>query len=179
MFTTVEWWGSFLANFLADTTVAILIGIVLTVYLRRREETLKAHKQRQEALTLLREELAFNSKQLKLATDQLPRRHLVFPLFSITVGEVAINRGLIRGHDVSLETKIRKLYSDLAEINWLNKLLFEKSFDRLLKDGTFLIPEEVHDWHKIYIVDPLQDEIREELDELLKLINRLLGRERA
>lgn len=179
----VGWWRNFLASRLADFLIAVLVGLFGLSLYQQWQESVKIRQQRQEALTLLRDELSENNKKKEIENlcNRLRRYRGKTPIrfaFKTTVGEVVLDNGLLRGFDVSLQKGIHELNMRMREVNRLLGWVYEQSLDQMTKGRGFLVPDELMDWPAIEIL-PLVERVARQLDEMLDVVTTTLAEETA
>ena len=135
MFGTTDFWVIFWANLLADTIVALGIGILVAVWVQRREQRQSRRQEVKLALRSLKDELLLNQTILQntvaiLGDQNNAARVLPTPEPLVGAWQAALEGGILRAvEDYELLNALSSTYEQLRYLNGKTALLWKLHYD--------------------------------------------------
>lgn len=160
--TNCIWLRDFSANLAAGTLVAIVVGVLLTMYVQLSRQTAEQQARQAEAHGLLRDELQENLERLEDLREAWAHKKLLLSIFQTGRGKAVLEEGLISGEDIGLISQIFNTYEALNFFNHVYKNLLEDP----IRHGKLDLSRYQHNL--------LNDPMVKKFDELEALIRKTL-----
>lgn len=128
--TNPKWLDDFSANLAADTLVAVVLGMIITMYFQSSRETAERQARQREAYRLLKEELDKNLKDLGDLREAWLQNKLRLFAFQTGRGEVILQESGILGEDLALVSLLFNTYDEIRFFNRYYAIVLEEPIRR-------------------------------------------------